>query len=1271
MKAFIKSGVWIAAFLAFANGPAWGAADGTVDLLATPPDLTSSVAPNVIATLDDSGSMGRHFMPDQRPFDNGGWGARDDQSNHHNNRYNYNTPWLCAAVIDPRVTDPANPRSFAMNGVYYNPNISYATPLYADGVTRFPTPTNLALVPNNGIIRFRPVAPETTMAIPAIGTANAYGARNLLTAQFCTTSTTVNIGPGYYRYRSTAPALLTDVNGRITNTGDLYNAANWEFVPVLGGDLTNFAIWWSYYHTRALTAASSMSLGFAAFDENIRVAWQNLNSNQLSNAMLMYKFKNEPINADVRNRFYDWLFLIRVGGGTPTLDATIRAGQFYQRGNGGTFAGANDGNPYWDRDLNRELSCRQNFHFNISDGFWNQTPPGVATVVPRDNAPATQTLPDARGYNSAQAESRIYGADAGTGGTTVSLADIAWRYWATNLRPDFALNAATRNKVAPFLPDRSTNVFGPPLASGQAALDHQEIYWNPANDPATWSHMVNFMVSFGVNGTIPQTGANLNRLRRNLIQWPATSANVVANIDDMWHAAINSRGRFFTAQDPNELIQALQEVVASIIARRAGATATSVSLPLLTDGTAGYSAGFDTSDWSGFLTRDRLDPVTGDVVAIEWDAACILTGGACPSTAQTGLPVRDPNTRVIITSDGRPGTSKPFRWSSLSPTQTQRLNIRPNTLRLDLVPQVIDADAFGQQRLDYLRGVRTNETTETPRFRVRSSLVGAVIRGQPVYVSSPITGHRDSFPLGSPEQVAAEGGNSYARYQNDQRARRPHVFVAANDGMIHAFDAQTGDERFAYVPNILFENYRLVKSTQFEVGLVPTADDRPLQYDAFLGGRWRTIIVGGLRLGGRAVYAIDVTNPSGVTEGSPLAMWEFTGEQTAESVGTDCSPGASFCSSLGYTYESANPTRIRYNDKWVALISSGYFPTDTLDPASDSTKANRTSLMVVDLENGTLIREISTSIAPQFASAARTFGLSQPIVYDFGNDQIADIAVAGDLAGNLWRFDLSSSNPSEWSVDLMFKTYGNGGAANPGDQPIAFAPQALRDPVTLGPIFVFGSGKFIGAPDRTAAIPLQNFYGIRDYGSCSNSPLACTNYPIRVDQLVTRQLSQNADGVRSLPSNATNNAPVTAAFRGWRIPMNIASEPGERAGDRAFPFFSSNTVLLRSIIPKGVDPCDPGARFGLLVVDAATGSARVNPTDTSTNAVNRVVGAVLSSNRPIGDPVSRRGGGPGSITPAPLPPGLPAVLRDAITSAFSAADNIWHRGAWRELVNEE
>lgn len=1469
---------------AFIYAPLVSAAPpGTVDLLATPPEITATVAPNVALTFDDSGSMAWAYMPDKRPFDNGGWGLSTSISTNADN------PWFCAGRMDSSATSPSDPRSKPMNGMYYDPNVTYRPPLKADGITEFPA-ANFFAAWNNGIQHNRPLDPiasttrnlntspfcrtaqpladaayyqlegndfiqdwgdtglitttnvwtsaphldgyqgsitgstinvdprtltnfEVTTRIvkpnqvnpnaptiptegiyefesgylingnpvialqPGTGTdapylrlllntvrctnvkinytlrdlsttstavqqlalqarvgtsgswtnikyyanlntntdtadsallgssfsgeervqvrwittnttasgaskSNPIGIDDILVTGNCT-PTLVDDNAGYYRLKDSV-TLTQDTYGRITTSAaTIYDKNNWEWVPLPLTQRQNFANWYSYYRTRTNSASTAMSRAFAPFNENIRMVWQNLGNNAATagiNAPIlvrqstpMYKFADAPVNSNVRTRFYDWLFQIPASGGTPNISASNRVGSYFTGA-----GGAVDSNPYWDRDLNRELSCRQNFHINMSDGFWNDGNPHPAPAGSRTYLPSGTTLPDGRAYSTGDTESSIFHRFSGTA-ISPSMADVMFHFWATDLRPDFAANDATRLKVPPFLPDRSTSLFGTPVAPGQDPRTNKEVYWNPANDPASWPHLVNFNISFGLEGTLPDTPESYESLRKGdnaslIWPYPAVGTDDGRKLDDFWHAALVSRGRFLSAKNPEELISSLQEIIASIVARRGASTAVSVSLPIITDGTTGYTAGYDTTDWSGFVTRNRLDPNTAERIGVLWDAGCILTGGACSTTAQTGMPVTDPNSRRIFTSDGTPASGKPFRWTDLNATQRARLNVNPNTIRTDLgpYPGTFTADPYGSQRLEYVRGNRTNETTVTPRFRTRSSVLGSVIRGQPIYVSSPTSGYPDTFPTGSPEDLARIAGQGYRVYQNTWRERSPTIYVAANDGMLHAFDGANGNERFAYVPNAVIENFRLTKSTQIESGLTPSVDDKPLVTDVFINGAWRTVLLGSLRLGGRGVYLLDITNPptSSATSESSLAstipMWEFTNVPPPGSTAADCSVGARHCSSLGYTYESVNIARLKYQNKWVALVSSGYFPKEPLDPASNSPAANRTSLLVIDLETGTLIREIKTATAPQ--TAAQSFALSQAIVMDLGTDFIDDVAIAGDLAGNLWRFDLSSTTPASWKVDLMFKAYGAGGALAVGDQPIASAPVVMANAERRAPVVVFGTGKFIGLDDRTSAIPEQSFYGINDYGTCdAGNPIACSAYPVVPNQLIVQKITQNTDAVRKV---VASTEPVPASPKGWRIRLNLAAEPGERSFDSGFPFYTSNQVLLRTIIPKGVDPCDPGARYGLMVVNAANGSAQVDPADPSPTYI---VGGVVASSTPPGEPITLRGGGNVVIAGLTEREGGGGVVNqavvDAITQSLSRADDIWHRGAWREILD--
>lgn len=1120
----------------------------TTDLLAAPPELTAAVAPNLVLTFDDSGSMANEYMPDQRPYDNASWG----------------NPYQCAGVIDPNITaaqatattasDDTKARYRSMNGVYFNPNNAYDPPVEGD-LTDSPSmpamtwPTAL----KNGIANYRTQSPNTGL-----------GSINASTTSFCGKT-----GAGYFRYKDGSPALVLDASGKITNTTALYNSNNWEWISLTGTTAAlpagvtlaqarqRFVNWYAYYRTRQYAAISAVSHAYRSFGSEVRVAWQNINSNLITGTTEIRPFELQPTSGGIRQRFYNWLFNIPASGGTPNRSAVQRVGSFFQRSSG-TYT-----NPYWDPELNKELVCRQNFHIQMTDGLWNGdsgiTTPGVDTVA--------KTLPDGVNFTLGTDYNKIYSNEAAN--SVPTMADLAFYYWSTPLRTTGLFAGAGGLRVPPYLPDQSTNLFGTPLPNGGDPLTNNEIYWNPANDPARWPHLVQFMIGFGASGTLQNDASTYAKLRGSSatpasIQWPVPNAGTDdgRKIDDMWHAAINSRGKFFVSNSPSELSEALVDIVSSITARRATSTAATVSLPIVTASTEGFRASFDTSDWSGTVVKNPVNPATGEVTTttVQWDAGALLTA-------------RTPGSRTIFTWDplASPRRGIPLLWANLNSTQQAALNNNPATI-------AVDSDGLGSQRVDYLRGDRTREST-APFMRRRSSLMGAIINSQPTYVSGPIGLFQDVFPTGSAEAA----GSTYADFSASIRVRPPTVYVGSNDGMVHAIEASTGRERFAYMPNMLITNGKATEYTNPSHGqLIPGVDSTLRAQDVFIGGRWRTVLVGSMRLGARGVFALDITDPTAF--GAANVLWEYTNESAG---------GAS----LGYTYDSANVARLS-NGKWVVLVASGYFPTSNpdprgvADPASTDVNKDKTSLLVLDLETGTKIAEIQTASAPQ--GVPLSFGLSTPGVYDLNGDQIDDVAVAGDLVGNLFRFDLSNPNPALWSVDLMFKTY----TTTPTQvndttlprQPITAMPVALHDTARNGdPIWVFGTGKYLGKEDRTATgvasnVGPQAVYGVRDYGKAS------TNYPMLPAQLTARVLTQTTT------ARTITGSLVTLAERGWRIPLNVAAEPGERVVFTAKPIYDLNVVVINTLIPGGSDPCTPGFRGASLVLEGASG---IPPSDPS------------------------------------------------------------------------
>ncbi len=1223
-------------FVAGAGAVQASPAKGTVDLLATPPELTTTVDPNVVVTFDDSGSMMATSMP-------------DSLSGSFGNIYYF------------------SPRT---NLIYFDPTRNYPPPLKADG-SSFPNASyNDAW--RDGLCANAPGS-------YCYGSANKVDLSNKFYVGFSKITSTgdaPNATAGNSISEAVRGGKKDEFNGgfyytcptAFSNAGCTATYVNNESAAVQ----QEFANWYSYYRARNLLSRTALTRAFGSISGDVRLAWQTINSDF---TVAPPRLRDREIKKSVgawRDNFYNWIYNTVSTGSTPNRRAMIEAGKFFERG-----LSQDDMNPYWEftpdgPDLGQNLSCRKNFNMQVTDGYWNEGDPALPAVFV--DGQTSLPLPDSRAFSTTDPESKIIWDVQGVKYKS-SMANIAFNYWARDLQP--TLN----NNVTPYIPDKSTGITGvTPLLSGQNPLDNKEIYWNPVNDPASWQHLSQFMVTLGVAGTLAYP-ADLDALRKGTtttagsVGWPRPSNNAQPGVDDTWHAAVNGRGSYFSASNPQQLVQTLTDILAAILAQSAASTPITISLPLITAGTTGYAASYQSSDWSGSVTRHNLDSSSEPIVPAVWDAACLLTGGQCLTTGTSVAQALAPAARKIITSEGKPGTGKAFRWPALSAQQKLRLSVDPSSINLTAIPPALPFtfDGLGLERVEYLRGDRTRETAGLPRFRTRSSLMGAVIKGEPVYVSSPISGFRDIFPAGTPEQIANVAGDSYAKFQFNNRSRSPNVYVGANDGMLHAFSASSGIEQWAYVPNAIIENLRLTKSTSQSAGLVPTVDDAPQQIDAFIDGQWRTYLVGSLRLGGRGVYALDVSVPSPASEGAAASVvpkWEFTDRAPATGGGTDCQPGARFCSSLGYTYDSVSIARLEYQNKWAAIVSSGYFPEDISDPASSDPAAKRTSLLVIDLETGQLIKEILTP-AP---TTGLSYGLSTATIYDFGSDQIDDIAVAGDLAGNLWRFDLTG-DPSTWKADLMFTSYGNGVAV--GDQPISFNPTAMRDPVNRAPIFIFGTGKYLGKPDRTNSIPQQSYYGVRDYGTCRSGSPACTIYPITPanleEQVMTQTPATGTDGKVYQIRKINKTTTPLADKKGWKIRLGSGANPnagmtatsGERAQRRAFPFYSANLAMLFTLVPRNQDPCSPGNDYGFVIVDAATGSFSQNNGPAATSAD---VGILLPTQRPIGSPVVPPGGGQVEI-PGIDKATLPVAVANAVEKALAGADDIWHRSAWRELLN--
>jgi type IV pilus assembly protein PilY1 len=328
------------------------------------------------------------------------------------------------------------------------------------------------------------------------------------------------------------------------------------------------------------------------------------------------------------------------------------------------------------------------------------------------------------------------------------------------------------------------------------------------NDPAFWQHMVTFGVSIGLQGKLsptPQMLANIAAGREN---WPDPgadgSAETPARIDDLWHATVNSRGQFVVANNSEAFANAMRNALTTINQRRGSVSNLTANSTQLTSGTRVYQASYVPGAWTGSLVSY---PVT-------------LAGVSATPSWQASIPASATN-RKVLTWAGASGT---FSGATF-PTPDQLAALNQSTRPLSSVSAA--------DNVSYLKGDRSKEQRGggTLRNRGESSVLGDIIDSSPVYV--------------------ADGVNQT-------------IFVGANDGMLHAFDATTGAELFAYVPSgIDFAKLATLSDPAYTHEYFV---DGPIAVSRYATTPGQNILVGTLGRGGKGVFALDVTTPGGVTD---------------------------------------------------------------------------------------------------------------------------------------------------------------------------------------------------------------------------------------------------------------------------------------------------------------------------------------------------------------------------------------------------------------------
>lgn len=788
---------------------------------------------------------------------------------------------------------------------------------------------------------------------------------------------------------------------------------------------------------------------------------------------------------------------------TPLRPALETVGLYYQ----GSLP--NKRNPYLSE-------CQQSFALLLSDGYWNKGEPS----------------------------SKIQDNDGD--GVSRTLADVAHYYYNQDL-------SQLPNKVPT---DASCNPQEP-----QAVCDLN-----------TKQHMVTYTLAFGVEGRLIDANGNgwPDPFLQESDDWGSPDADFSSTpdkIDDLWHAAYNSRGRFISAKTPKQLRQGLLDVIVNISSRRNSATSVKLNAGALTAETLLFSASFDAFDWSGELAAYSVDPLTGEKLAEVW-------------SAQSLLELRDPDNRVILTNNSETGKGVAFRWP-------QNFNdLKPTEISATQINQLLkhsNDQSYGLSLINYLRGDRSKEQTVNKNvsdgnivFRSRSKLLSDIVHSNAAYVGKPNRRYPDDWGLGS-----AENQQPYSEFRKNID-RIPIIYVGANGGMLHGFEATrgkntSGKELLGYVPSSVFN--KLSDFAQLSYAHQYFVDGSPVVEDVYFKGvkdanktGWRTILVGGLGGGGQSIYALDVTDPDSFSEkkADDVVLWEFKDKD------------------LGFTYSRPAVGRLA-NGQWVVVFGNGL---NSTEEDADFSETGQAVLYVLNAETGELIRKFETEVGAQQDpnDTQRPNGLSTPTLVDVNQDYIVDYIYAGDLFGHLWKWDMTGQSVSDWNFAFynadkpapLFISRTIKGQS----QAISVRPEVGLHPTGEGVMVYWGTGKYVEVLDAiNDDASVQSLYGVWDRHSSQSIQRSDL-----LQQMIEREVTA-ANNIQ-LDLRQTSDKPMDwQQYQGWVMdlnnPMNVQQSRGERVVQN--PVLRAGKVIFTTLIPDS-SACSGGGSGWVMELDAVSGA---------------------------------------------------------------------------------
>lgn len=1009
----------------------------------------------------------------------------------------------------------------------------------------------------------------------------------------------------------------------------------------------------------------------------IRIAWQAMHNNGSSsgagnvNSNTMKTNSIRPIDATIndttthRDNFLSFVKSLSPKNGTPSHTMFSQADAYMRLKISPTGPWSTDPGGTGSK-AGEYLGCRRNYHIMMTDGVWN----GDVSGGDQDGV-KWDALNGRKAYDTASDQTRIY-----YDSYKNTLSDWAFKSWMVPLQPLSDLKNVDKlkpSKVYDEAPD--TESFSSTKKTGttdtqpclkwkankpqtdqnctqwtqkdvfETKTVNLQKYWNPKYNPATWPHMVTYTIGFSNEAVdLPFNPSNIEYPTSKVPfgydnsfidfvtgwkTWPdintlagGATNNKNDRAIDLWHAAINGRGRFYAVTKAEDLAKAFQEIIGKINEESAPlpdkiAGGGSASGYNVSQNNAGiYASAYSPKDgWSGYITATRaLEPEkyacpTKD----DPEKTCIrfpdvVSGWDGKSTADRldALTPIDgqPDSRLIMSWSDETSAGIPFKWTTTATPTDYSVDQIKALIGTTVTGALTDAHkALGQNIVNYIRGDRSLEGTTTAKpLRVRTSRQGDIVNSEIWYTGGPIS----NYSMG------------YASFVTAQKDRKPVLYVGGNDGMLHGFSAANGSELLAYVPRGVVGGLKNLADKDYQHQYY--VDGSPMTGDIKDGDNWKTMLVGTLGAGGKGYFLLDVTNPSSFTAASVVKDRTRGNTETAPS----CSGAALQACTTAVTedgdignitarpgrnpaslQEATQITRLN-NGRWAVVMGNGYNSTN-----------QRPVLLVQYLDGDRELKRIQATTATTGTGNASDNGLASSALVDLNGDGKTDVVYAGDNLGNLWKFDLTSTADSNWAVAFgydkpLFAARGPttlNGTTRDQIQPIT-APPIVRandrnmtvgtgaDAKTLavgGMMVAFGTGRNLTANDRNTSIQqnVQTLYSVLDNtryrmnadktalevhpgsGDCATNP-ACVPTPAPVGtmnstgKLLAQQSITAPTGATNDDATVTANQELTAAtwksYKGWYLDLPAT---GERLLKPMQFFDGSNILAVYSESPSG------------------------------------------------------------------------------------------------------